>query len=210
MKRLSSGPGLGVRILCSQEPYIPPSLPQSQHQIQSILNSLSLAKFGVTILPVRSVGVQGDNRSYKSSACLFSPGSLSDITEVEWNDIWRVSQLVPNQVLEVNRVVLCLSHSNETVQRNEADSDLPPFIVTPGYVTSQRADKLRLADHYIANLVQEMNLYSQIWQFPVVLLPIGHSKGHESVVLRPVDSTEAMTAMAFNLPIDFLLKAKER
>ena len=43
-------------------------------------------------------------------------------------------------------------------------------------------------------------LYESIWQFPVVLLPFGTSEGGLSIVLRPVESQEAMTANAVDLP----------
>lgn len=52
----------------------------------------------------------------------------------------------------------------------------------------------------LQTIVQQDGLYEAIWQFPVALVPFGHSEGHESVVLRPVDSQEAMTATAHHLP----------
>ncbi len=54
------------------------------------------------------------------------------------------------------------------------------------------------------------NLYEKIWQFPVVLLPFGTSEGGQSVVLRPIDSIDAMTASAVVLPKDVLQKMTDR
>ena len=44
------------------------------------------------------------------------------------------------------------------------------------------------------NLIEEKNLMQEIWQFPVVLLPINFNEKGEGIILRPVYSKEAMTA----------------
>jgi GMP synthase (glutamine-hydrolysing) len=36
----------------------------------------------------------------------------------------------------------------------------------------------------------------QVWQFPVILIPLGEAERPDSVVLRPVDSVDGMTARA--------------
>ncbi|MGH9621779.1 MAG: glutamine-hydrolyzing GMP synthase, partial [Bryobacteraceae bacterium] len=36
----------------------------------------------------------------------------------------------------------------------------------------------------------------RVWQFPVVLLPVGTEEQRESVVLRPIQSVDGMTADA--------------
>jgi GMP synthase (glutamine-hydrolysing) len=47
-----------------------------------------------------------------------------------------------------------------------------------------------------------------VWQFPVVLLPLSFAGG-ETVALRPVLSTDAMTARCADLPMD-LIRAMAR
>ena len=84
---------------------------------------------------------------------------------------------------------MCTSHSS-----------VPEFVFSPGYITKQRADLLREADAIVMEEIRAANLYESIWQFPVVLLPFGTSEGGQSVVLRPVESQEAMTANAVDLP----------
>ncbi len=39
-----------------------------------------------------------------------------------------------------------------------------------------------------------------VWQFPVILVPLGAGQRPDSVVLRPVDSVDGMTARAVSLP----------
>ena len=44
----------------------------------------------------------------------------------------------------------------------------------------------------------------------VVLIPIGASEGKRSIVLRPVESQEAMTANAFHLSEKFLIRVTKQ
>ena len=36
----------------------------------------------------------------------------------------------------------------------------------------------------------------EVWQFPVILIPLGTAEAPDSVVLRPVDSVDGMTAQS--------------
>jgi GMP synthase (glutamine-hydrolysing) len=174
-----------------------------ESNVRTLLDTLSLTDFSFCILPVRSVGVQGDNRSYKASVCIFAPVTIHLLTEHHWNSIWRAAEMIPNGVTDINRVVLSLTETSKAYVTPH------PFQINDTYVTMKRADTLRSADQIVSTLISEFNLYDQIWQFPVVLLPLGRRKGTESVVLRPVDSAEAMTASASRLPTEFLTRANE-
>ena len=48
-----------------------------------------------------------------------------------------------------------------------------------------------------------------IWQFPVVLIPLGTAGAPDSVVLRPIDSVDGMTAQSVAMPDDLLAKLTE-
>ncbi|MDD4319241.1 MAG: glutamine-hydrolyzing GMP synthase [Candidatus Peribacteraceae bacterium] len=163
------GPGLGVRILCAEEE----SLPEE-------IGTIDLPH---AVLPVRSVGVQGDGRTYRHAVALFAPDRhVSDVHR-------RMATSIPNTVPAFNRVLRCTSHQAP-----------PPFVFTPGSITRERADLLREADNVVDEELRRGGLYETTWQFPVVLLPFGTKKGGQSVVLRPVESQEAMTANAAPLP----------
>lgn len=144
--------------------------------------------FPYTVLPIKSVGVQGDGRTYRHAVSLF--GSLD---EVEKEGIWRAATDIPNRNREINRVLFCLSHT-EPQQCG----------VTPSFITRERADLLREADRIVHDAMVQRGWYEKIWQFPVVLLPMGVQSGGQSIVLRPVHSTEAMTADATKLDQEFL------
>lgn len=166
------GPGLGVRILCAKEENYPSGeLPAAEKRI-------------VKALPVQSVGVQGDGRTYRHALCMFSETPC----KVAESDL-EASVRIPNKHWDFSRVVLCTSHA-EPVN----------FVFTPGYITRARADLLREADAIADEEVQKAGLYKDIWQFPVVLLPFGTKQGGQSVVLRPISSVDAMSASAVALP----------
>ena len=48
-----------------------------------------------------------------------------------------------------------------------------------------------------------------IWQFPVVLIPTSTEENKESIVLRPIVSTEAMTASFANIDWKVIDQIKE-
>ncbi|MFH1670494.1 MAG: glutamine-hydrolyzing GMP synthase [Patescibacteria group bacterium] len=171
------GPGLGVRILCGREP-------------ESGIRNQESGK----LLPVKSVGVQGDGRTYRHAIAFFSeqPCEVSQ-------ELWKQSTDIPNKDPQINRVLKCTSHSKPV-----------EFVFTPGYIIRDRADLLREADAIVSEEMHRARLYEKIWQFPVVLLPFGKSKGGQSIVLRPIESTDAMTANGVHLPEDVLKKMTEQ
>jgi GMP synthase (glutamine-hydrolysing) len=175
------GPGLGVRILCATEAF-----PSEHIDLE--------CPFAYQILPVRSVGVQGDGRTYRHAVSLYAENPC-DIGKAQWEN----ATALPNRCEGVNRVLVCTSHSSP--------QDL---IFTPGYLTRERADLLREADAIVDEEMRRSGLYESIWQFPVVLLPLGTTDGGQSVVLRPVESREAMTARAAVLSMDMLTVLTER
>jgi GMP synthase (glutamine-hydrolysing) len=53
---------------------------------------------------------------------------------------------------------------------------------------------LRRADYAVRRLSREHGFDQRVWQFPVILIPAGMPGRPDSVVLRPVDSVDGMTA----------------
>ncbi len=178
------GPGLGVRILCASSPSI----------LQNKSSAISHQPLASMTLPVKSVGVQGDGRTYRHALALFCENP-TDIPELHWN----LATSIPNEDRTLNRVLQCLSHS----QAFETH-------FTPTYLTREVADLLREADAIVDEEMRSAKLYKEIWQFPVVLLPFGASPGARSIVLRPIESTDAMTARAYPLPKNLLAVMTKR
>jgi GMP synthase (glutamine-hydrolysing) len=173
------GPGLGVRLLCSTE---------SGSQVSTVVTArvLELLKgesLEAEVLPVESVGVQGDSRTYAHPCMLRG-------TE-DWDKCDRISTILTNRVREVNRVVL-------EIGALPGGSYLP----VAAECEKPRLDFLRDIDDICTRFLEKHELYATTWQMPVVLLPLEKMRG-PVIVIRPVISSEAMTARFATLP--FLL-----
>lgn len=167
------GPGLGVRILCQDK-----TAPLEGRE-EMEMNIRSAFDIGADILPVKSVGVQGDARSYRHPVVIFSP-------DVAKNHV-DLATKIPNAFPEVNRVIYCLSQP-------AVPSRFYPTL--PAEMTRDRIAILHEADAVVRKILTEENLMDAVWQFPVVLLPFGMREGTESIILRPIQSENAMTATA--------------
>ena len=82
-----------------------------------------------------------------------------------------------------------------------------------GDITPEKVRILQDADDLYISLMREWDLYDKVWQAGAILLPIrsvgvmGDERTYENtVVLRAVTSTDAMTADWAQLPYDFLAK----
>ncbi len=171
MRHPFPGPGLGVRILCQHEEKI---LKKSREIKKEILKSFTVDSL---VIPVQSVGVQGDARSYKHPVAIFSKNNIESILPL--------ATKIPNTFSEINRVLYCLS------QERTPEVLLP---ILPAEVTEKRVQILQQADAIVRKILFEHDLQESVWQFPVVLLPYGFKQGTESIILRPIQSENAMTA----------------
>lgn len=82
-----------------------------------------------------------------------------------------------------------------------------------GDITPEKVHILQEADDIFIQKLREWNLYDQVWQAGVILLPVqsvgvmGDERTYErAVALRAVTSTDAMTADWAHLPYEFLGK----
>jgi GMP synthase (glutamine-hydrolysing) len=66
--------------------------------------------------------------------------------------------------------------------------------VFEAYITKERLDILRDADAIVRRFCLDSGFEEKVWQFPVVVLPVGTAERPESIVLRPIDSVDGMTA----------------
>ena len=152
------GPGLAIRLLCSNE------------------SKPVVKRDEGFLLPVRSVGVQGDSRSYRSALALesVSQEALDEATETI------------NRLADVNRVVGLAG----------AHAPLDTLMSSPLFIDAQRLARLRRADAIVRRLCHDRGFEKKVWQFPVVIVPVGAGERPDSVVLRPIDSIDGMTAQA--------------
>ncbi len=170
------GPGLGVRVLCSDGE----CQDVSESDTAKLRQIADSAGYSSIILPLRSVGVQGDGRTYAHPALVKG--------KCDWSKLEDLSTKITNSVRSVNRVVFGL---------NVGDS--MKYRLISAYMTRERLDKLRAVDAVVTDVLHKSGEYDEVWQMPVVLLPVVNENGGECVVLRPIVSQEAMTARFFPL-----------
>lgn len=172
------GPGLGVRLLCS-DGKTPPDIVPSDAVEDSDGNPLSkyLEDNGIEgrLLPIKSVGVQGDGRTYAQPFLITTPGLSFDACE-------RFSTELANRFKAINRVIYQIGSASESAPQ-----------LAEQYATRENFDVLRKFDAICTDFLRKNGLYEKIWQMPVVSLPL-RIDGKPCIVMRPVNSTEAMTA----------------
>ncbi len=152
------GPGLAIRCLCSEK----------QAGLTETTDGF--------LLPLRSVGVQGDARSYRAVLALAQKPTMDDIQQT--------APALTNNRRDINRVVaLC-----------GGKAPLASFEVFKAAITKPRLDLLREADAVVRRFCDASGFEDRVWQFPVVLLPVGAGEARESIALRPIHSVDGMTA----------------
>lgn len=184
------GPGLAVRTLCTEgEDKV-----DDVEDLETRMNeSISDSGFKVKVLPIKSVGVQGDERTYAHPAVIFGG-------EIDWKLLNKLSTQLTNQFPEVNRVVLGLRPDN-----------FDSWVVKKSHLSRERISVIQEADKIVMDYIDEAGLHKEIWQFPTVLVPVDvNGEGGESVVLRPVCSEEAMTANFYPMELDKLSELVKR
>jgi GMP synthase (glutamine-hydrolysing) len=172
------GPGIGVRVLCSTGGEKSNDFGETAGKLYDMLGS---GVYDSIVLPIRSVGVQGDCRTYAHPAAIDGP--------LDWENLEQISTSVTNSITGINRVVLKIG-----------GGDLEPLMSFPSTLTRDRLDLLREADNIAMNVLREHGIYEKIFQMPVVLIPIASVDGKECVVIRPLESSDVMTARFYHMP----------
>lgn len=191
------GPGLAIRIIASAESDEKLDEEADQPKIQDFI-SQNFPGTNAHLLPIRSVGVGGDERSHLSVAAVEYNGLNGDL-------LARLGADLPAHFRDtVNRVIYSLS-----------EGSLADFSLTKTMLTADVRKQLRHADKLVFEEMRSANLLADIKQFPVVLIPLSFGKqGQRSIVLRPVTTSTFMTVQAMlperDLPKDFLERIAAR
>lgn len=159
------GPGLAIRCLCAE-----------------VEECVEPTKDG-WIVPVHSVGVQGDERSYRPVLALEGTPAGDGALHLAATD--RI-----NRLSGINRVVAMVA----------SHAPIETLRVHPAALDATRLSRLRLADAAVRRLSHQSGFDLRVWQFPVILIPVGTPERPDSIVLRPVDSVDGMTARS--VPMD--------
>jgi GMP synthase (glutamine-hydrolysing) len=168
------GPGLGIRVAAEKEVTADYDERRIRSEMEEALTGTSLSGLP---LPVRSVGVKADLRSYEHPVllCGENPG---------WETLTGVATNLTKRVHGINRCLFALGG----VRPREA-------ALVPATVTRERLDLLRELDDIVMRALERHGLMIEVWQCPTVLVPVTlDGRGSELVVVRPVHSERAMTA----------------
>ncbi|XP_073826350.1 GMP synthase burgundy isoform X2 [Musca autumnalis] len=210
------GPGLAIRILCAEEPFIEKDYSETQviarvivdyknklEKNHALINRVSGAttemeqhklvaissysQIQATVLPIRSVGVQGDKRTYSYVV------ALSSSNEPNWDDLLFLAKLIPRILHNVNRVCYVFG---DPIQYQITD-------ITHTTLNNYVIKQLRQADAVANEIIMEAGLYRKISQMPVVLIPVHFDRDpinrtpscSRSIVLRPFITNDFMTGV---------------
>ena len=111
------GPGMGVRILGEVNAERVALIQQADLRVQEEMKKLpdykSIWQSFAVLLPVNSVGVMGDQRTYENVCALRVVNSIdamtADWTRVPYDTLARISNRIINEVRGINRVVFDIS-----------------------------------------------------------------------------------------------------
>ncbi|HVS58469.1 MAG TPA: gamma-glutamyl-gamma-aminobutyrate hydrolase family protein [Candidatus Saccharimonadales bacterium] len=182
------GPGLAIRVICHEESGLM-TPPEGAEDIKTYVAERS--GLAATLLPVRSVGVGGDERSHLSAVAVEG--------KADWRKLHELAQDLPSTFRgQLNRVIYALG-----------DTPLDKAYTVPTLLQPDVLQQLRRADAITFDAMRRAGLMTHISQFPVVLLPLSFGEpGKRSIVLRPVTTSTFMVLQAlmpkFGLPDGFV------
>ncbi|XVJ52072.1 MAG: glutamine-hydrolyzing GMP synthase [Vampirovibrio sp.] len=191
------GPGLGVRILCATEAYGLDAYDALNQELQNVALEFNLR---ACLLPVRTVGVQGDGRSYSYVAAI----EAEDFDTIEgFQAVRHASRELTNRLPRINRIALNIAPVRP----------LPRVIksITPTTLTLEVIHQLQAWDAQVTHFFQEEADFNAISQLLAVSLPVDdQGQGNRSLAVRAVVTSDFMTArpalVGAELPEGFLTR----
>lgn len=206
MRHPFPGPGLSINVLCNDGKSWTSKDDEELAAAKKELEEIKLDMFCAhctqdlkrTVLPVRSVGVQGDFRTYRFPALLtfknegngfyHFPGKREKIEEC--------SSTITNAAKFLNRTCIKL-YQKPSVK----DEDLK---LQEGFCDKRRLDQLREVDNIVLTELHKSGWYNKIFQHLTIDLPYASAENKATFVLRPVISEDVMTARFAMLPEELL------
>jgi len=186
------GPGLGVRLICC-DGAIPDQPKENVEAVEKFVDNESGGTLKIKLGPVKSVGVQGDNRSYKALATLYGAG----IGGADFNMISKIAHEIPNKFDFINRVAYCVS---------DGAHDTDGVECAGMHISRETADLLREIDAIVTENISS----KKIAQCFAVLFPMSVDKGKKySCAIRAVLTSDFMTARSAMPGADFPIDALE-
>ena len=164
------GPGLAIRLLChdkSEEVVI------TQEEVDKMNAIVNPKGENAQIIPIKSVGVQGDARSYRNLGILYGNG-----IDFDWDNVTTVAKQVTDSINTINRIgyILNVKDVNQKIECFDMK------------INDECVDLLRELDKIVTSNLEG----SKVNQTFAVLLPIGITKKY-SVAIRTFVTNDFMT-----------------
>ncbi len=217
------GPGTSIRIICADRPWYGKVIEQkdylkfglisgpikffwdslknriqSDDDIKKVRKITSLYGYQSNVLPIRTVGVQGDGRTYANAVALSG--------KMDWDAMRECTQEITTNTKTINRVVYVLNGDKLNL------IDGLDIGITRTFLEKEVIDLQRELEYAVNNVIKEFGLETKIDQMPIVLFPADFGqKGKWSVAIRPVQTPDFMTLEptkigSENMPIECLEK----
>ena len=164
------GPGLAIRLICHDKKEEVEILSEDVDRLNEILETTSERGY---ILPIKSVGVQGDARSYRN-LCLLEGNKL----DFDWKVATTKAKEITDSITSINRVGYILNKSN-------ISEEIKCFDMRIG---DECVDLLRELDKIVTSNLED----AKVNQTFAVLIPIGITKKY-SVAIRTFVTNDFMT-----------------
>ena len=206
MRHPFPGPGLSINVLCNDGKSWSQKDEDELLAAKKELNEIKIDMFCQNctanlkrdVLPVRSVGVQGDFRTYRFPALLTFADEGNGFYHFpkKREKLESCSSTITNSAKYINRTCIKLYQKPEL--KDEA------LKLQEGYCEKRRLDQLREVDNIVLTELHKSGWYNKIFQHLTIDLPYASCTENASFVLRPVISEDVMTARFAMLPEELL------
>lgn len=206
MRHPFPGPGLSINVLCNDGKSWSQKDEDELLAAKKELNEIKIDMFCQNctanlkrdVLPVRSVGVQGDFRTYRFPALLTFADEGNGFYHFpkKREKLEACSSTITNSAKYINRTCIKLYQKPEL--KDEA------LKLQEGYCEKRRLDQLREVDNIVLTELHKSGWYNKIFQHLTIDLPYASCTENASFVLRPVISEDVMTARFAMLPEELL------
>lgn len=164
------GPGLAIRLICHDKNEEVEITSEEVAKLNEILGQTPEKGF---ILPIKSVGVQGDARSYRN-LCLMAGRK----TDFDWKEVTTNAKEITDRINSINRVGYILNKS-------EINDEIKCFNMR---IEDENVELLRELDYIVTTTLEN----AKVNQTFAVLIPIGITKKY-SVAIRTFVTNDFMT-----------------
>ncbi|MDY3886839.1 MAG: glutamine-hydrolyzing GMP synthase [Treponema sp.] len=206
MRHPFPGPGLSINVLCNDGKSWSQKDEDELLAAKKELNEIKIDMFCQNctanlkrdVLPVRSVGVQGDFRTYRFPALLTFADEGNGFYHFpkKREKLEACSSTITNSAKYINRTCIKL------YQKPELKDEV--LKLQKGYCEKRRLDQLREVDNIVLTELHKSGWYNKIFQHLTIDLPYASCTENASFVLRPVISEDVMTARFAMLPEELL------